>query len=96
MCPWGARCLQRGIIFLDLAIAQMAALGLVLSHFIGLEGHSPLFDQLMAITAAIIGASLLYLVRHTPTRVQEALIGVLFMLAATGSNSVTGQGSARG
>ena len=83
--PLGREVLQRGIIFLDLAIAQMAALGLVVSHFIGLEGHSPLFDQLIAIGAAVVGASLLYLVRRTPIRIQEALIGVLFMLAATGS-----------
>ena len=83
--PLGREVLQRGIIFLDLAIAQMAALGLVVSHFIGLEGHHPMVDQLIAIGAAVLGASLLYLVHQVPTRIQEALIGILFMLAATGS-----------
>lgn len=83
--PLGREVLQRGIIFLDLAIAQMAALGLVLSHFIGLEGHGHVLNQLVAVAAAVAGASLLYYVRNTPTRIQEALIGVLFMLAATGS-----------
>lgn len=83
--PLGREVLQRGIIFLDLAIAQMAALGLVFSHAIGLEGQSPFLDQLIAIGAAVIGASLLYVVRHVPVRTQEALIGILFMLAATGS-----------
>lgn len=83
--PLGREVLQRGIIFLDLAIAQMAALGLVLSHVIGLETHGELANQLIAIVAAVAGASLLYVVRNTPTKIQEALIGILFMLAATGS-----------
>ena len=83
--PLGREVLQRGIIFLDLAIAQMAALGLILAHFVGLEAYGPLVTQLVAITAAVAGASLLYQVRHAPTGIQEALIGILFMLAATGS-----------
>lgn len=83
--PLGREVLQRGIIFLDLAIAQMAALGLIIAHYIGLEGYGPLLNQLVAIGAAVIGASLLYQVRHAPTGIQEALIGILFMLAATGS-----------
>ncbi|TDY03972.1 metal ABC transporter permease [Thiohalophilus thiocyanatoxydans] len=83
--PLGREVLQRGIIFLDLAIAQMAALGLILSSYLGLQAHGAILDQLVAMAAAVVGASLLYRVRHAPTRIQEALIGVLFMLAATGS-----------
>lgn len=83
--PLGREVLQRGIIFLDLAIAQMAALGLIIAHFIGLEAHGALVNQLVAVSAAVIGASLLYQVRHAPAAIQEALIGILFMLAATGS-----------
>lgn len=83
--PLGREVLQRGIIFLDLAIAQMAALGLIIAHFIGLEAHGAVVSQLVAVTAAVIGASVLYQVRHAPAAIQEALIGILFMLAATGS-----------
>lgn len=83
--PLGREVLQRGIIFLDLAIAQMAALGLIVAHFAGLEAYGAWLNQLVAIGAAVIGASLLYQVRHAPTGIQEALIGILFMLAATGS-----------
>ncbi|MDY6978854.1 MAG: metal ABC transporter permease [Pseudomonadota bacterium] len=83
--PLGREVLQRGIIFLDLAIAQMAALGLIVAHVTGLEAHGVWLNQLVAIGAAVIGASLLYQVRHAPTGIQEALIGILFMLAATGS-----------
>lgn len=83
--PLGREVLQRGIIFLDLAIAQMAALGLIVAYFVGLEAYGAWLNQLVAIGAAVIGASLLYQVRHAPTGIQEALIGILFMLAATGS-----------
>lgn len=83
--PLGREVLQRGIIFLDLAIAQMAALGLIVAHFVGLGTHGALVNQLVAIAAAMVGASLLYQVRRAPIRIQEALIGIMFMLAATGS-----------
>lgn len=87
--PMGQEVLKRGIIFLDLAIAQMAALGLIVAALIGFEPHgehsNPLLSQLIAIAAAFFGASLLYQFRHAQARIQEALIGILFMLAATGS-----------
>lgn len=87
--PMGREVLKRGIIFLDLAIAQIAALGLILAGSFGFntrEGFlGQLMTQLMAIAAAIVGASLLYQFRNTAAKIQEALIGVLFMLAATGS-----------
>ena len=83
--PLGREVLQRGIIFLDLAIAQMAALGLVVAHVAGLDTYSGLVNQLLAMAAAVAGASVLYGVRVAPARIQEALIGILFMLAATGS-----------
>ncbi len=86
--PLGQEVLKRGIIFLDLAIAQIAALGLVLASAFGIETqdqHSAWLTQAIAITAAVAGAMLLYQFRHAPAKIQEALIGVLFMLAATGS-----------
>lgn len=91
--PLGQDVLKRGIIFLDLAIAQVAALGLVFASVMGadeyLGEHAEDLglwgSQGIAIVAAVAGASLLYTVRTLPARIQEALIGILFMLAATGS-----------
>lgn len=87
--PMGREVLRRGIIFLDLAIAQVAAFGLILASQFGLDNHgdhsNQLISQLVAISAAVAGASLLYQFRNAAARIQEALIGTLFMLAATGS-----------
>ncbi|HBC56844.1 MAG TPA: zinc/manganese transporter permease [Gammaproteobacteria bacterium] len=86
--PLGIEVLQRGIVFLDLAIAQVAAFGLVLAYWIGLDSDTKsvyLLSQIIAITAAIIGASFLYQFRRFSAQIQEALIGIVFILAATGS-----------
>ncbi len=84
--PFGQEVLKRGIIFLDLAIAQVAALGLILAHSFHIDGeNNRLFQQAIALSAAIAGSALLYQFRKLPARIQEALIGIMFMLAATGS-----------
>lgn len=87
--PLGREVLRRGIIFLDLAIAQVAALGLIVAGWLGLETHgehdSAVLPNLVAIITAILGASLLYHFHNLSARTQEALIGILFILAATGS-----------
>ncbi len=85
----GREVLRRGIIFLDLAIAQVAALGLILANFIGIashdEGHYAILTNIIAISAAITGASLIYQFHRLAAHLQEALIGTLFILAATAS-----------
>lgn len=81
--PLGMRVLRRGIVFLDLAVAQIAALGVILAGLAGLE--SPLATQLAAAAAALLGAMLLAWTERRWPEVQEAQIGVLFVLAASGS-----------
>lgn len=86
--PLGQEVLRRGIIFLDLAIAQVAAFGLILAGAIGIGDHgehSAEWQMVVAMGAAVAGGMLLYQFRRMEARVQEALIGILFMLAATGS-----------
>ena len=86
--PLGQEVLKRGIIFLDLAIAQVAAFGLILAGTLGIGGHGEhhsLWQKTIAMGAAIAGAMVLYQFRRLEAKVQEALIGILFMLAATGS-----------
>lgn len=86
--PLGREVLHRGIIFLDLAIAQIAAFGVVVANTIlhsQQTDHFHVSPTLAAITAAIIGSMSLYGLRNFDIRTQEAIIGIFFILAATGS-----------
>lgn len=80
--PLGAQVLKRGIVFIDLAIAQIAALGVIVA---GLLDVAPggWQVQLAAAAAAVTGALLLTWTERRWPEVQEAQIGVLFVLAAT-------------
>ncbi len=82
--PLGMKVLARGIIFADLAVAQIAGLGVVSA---GLAGYAeqPLAVQLIAVASALAGAALLAYIEHFLPEVREASIGLLFVLAASGS-----------
>jgi zinc/manganese transport system permease protein len=79
--PLGMQVLRRGIVFIDLAVAQIAGLGVVLADFIGFEPHG-LGVQAAALVAATAGALLLNWTDKIWTEVQEAVIGVTFIVAA--------------
>ena len=82
--PLGQRVLKRGIIFLDLAIAQVAGLGIIVAYsFHWQPGGWQV--QLIAMTAAILGVLLLNFTEQRWPQIQEALIGSLFVLASSGS-----------
>lgn len=81
--PLGKQVLSRGIIFIDLAIAQIAGLGVILAQYIGIDEHG-LGVQLAAAAAALAGAGLLSWTDRRWPEYQEPLIGTLFVLAATG------------
>lgn len=81
--PLGKQVLSRGIIFIDLAIAQIAALGVILAQFCGIDEHS-FGVQIAAAAAALAGAGLLAWTDKRWPDYQEPLIGTLFVLAATG------------
>ena len=79
--PLGVQVLERGIVFIDLAIAQIAGLGVIAADALGLpEGGWAV--QASAVGAALLGALLLTWTERRAPRQQEALIGVLFVLAA--------------
>ena len=82
--PLGTRVLARGIIFIDLAIAQIAALGVILAQFLGMDEHG-FVVQIAAAVAALLGASLLSATDKRWPKYQEPLIGTAFVLAATGA-----------
>jgi len=80
--PLGQQVLSRGIVFIDLAIAQVAALGVIVANRFELpiEGWGA---QAAAAAAALAGALLLTWTERKRPEVQEALIGILFVLAST-------------
>lgn len=78
--PLGIEVLRRGIIFIDLAIAQVAGLGVIAAMM--LDWDSPLAVQAAAAGAAVAGACLLNWTERRWPQVQEALIGLLFVTAA--------------
>lgn len=81
--PLGRRVLERGIIFLDLAVAQVAGLGLIAAHSFHWEPGGWQV-QMVAVTAAILGALILNFTEQRWPQIQEALIGTLFVLASSG------------
>src|ERR1035437_3283230 len=82
--PLGAQVLKRGIVFIDLAIAQIAALGVIAAGMADFDPQGWVI-QIAAGSAALLGAFLLTWTEKRWPEVQEAQIGVLFVLAATGS-----------
>lgn len=79
--PLGTQVLDRGIVFIDLAIAQIAGLGVIAADALGMpEGGVAV--QVAAVGAALLGALLLTWTERRAPEQQEALIGVMFILAA--------------
>lgn len=81
--PLGREVLRRGIIFIDLAVAQIAGLGVIATAAMGWDVHG-VAAQLAAFVAASLGALLLYGCEKWYKQSLEAVIGVVFVLAATG------------
>ena len=81
--PLGMKVLERGVIFADLAVAQIAGLGVVIAGLLNLA-ERPLLVQLIAASSALCGATLLALIERYLSEVKEACIGMLFILAASG------------
>jgi zinc/manganese transport system permease protein len=80
--PFGMRVLQRGVIFADIAVAQIAGLGVIIAELLDLTGH-PFLVQLVAATSALCGAALLAWIERSAPDVKEAYIGLTFVLAAS-------------
>ncbi len=82
--PLGQEVLKRGIIFIDLAIAQIAGLGVLAAGVLGWEDNLWAV-QLSAVGAALLASAGLHWTEKRWPQSQEPLIGILFVLAATGS-----------
>ena len=86
---FGMHVVGRGIIFVDLALAQIAALGIATAILFGADpdhGHLP---HVLATAFTLAGAALFSLTRFRHARVpQEAIIGILYIVAAAASTLV--------
>jgi zinc/manganese transport system permease protein len=80
--PLGMQVLARGIVFIDLAVAQIAALGVIAANSIGWEPHGA-GVQVAALGAALAGALALTWTERRWPDLQEAIIGTAFVVAAS-------------
>lgn len=80
--PLGIQVLNRGIVFIDIAIAQIAGVGVIAAAFFGFEDQM-MVVQLSALAAALLGALFLTWTEKRWPDIQEAIIGTVFVLAAT-------------
>jgi zinc/manganese transport system permease protein len=77
---FGVHILQRGIIFVDLALAQFIGVGIALSFFWGQEHH----QVLLPLAAALVGSAILALGKRLSQHVNiEAFIGVLYIFSVS-------------
>ncbi len=82
---FGLHVLQRGVIFVDLALAQVAALGTTCAVYLGHEPSAPTAYALSVVFTAV-GALCFSLARHFEDRVpQEAIIGIAYAVTAGGA-----------
>jgi zinc/manganese transport system permease protein len=82
---FGIHVIERGIIFVDLAMAQIAALGGMMAVFFHRTPNSPL-GYALSLGSVVLGAFVLALTRHREQRVpQEAYIGIVYALALAAS-----------
>lgn len=80
--PLGMQVLERGIVFIDLAVAQIAGVGVILADALGWEPTGAV-AQIAALSAALAGALLLTWTERRWPQVQEAVIGVTYVLASS-------------
>ncbi len=80
--PLGQLVLERGIVFIDLAIAQVAGFGVVAADAMGWETHG-WSVQISAVAGALLIAAFLLWSERRLAAVQEAVIGVVFVVAAS-------------
>lgn len=84
LAPLGAQVLARGVVFIDLAVAQAAALGVMLANALA-DHPGPLASQAAATAGALAcAAAVAVLARRWPAQ-REALIGLVYVAGAAGA-----------
>jgi zinc/manganese transport system permease protein len=79
----GVHVVERGVIFVDLSLAQIAALGTTVAYLAGYDLHSTT-AYLFSLGFTFLGAAIFALSRvHRQTRIpQEAVIGIVYAVSA--------------
>jgi zinc/manganese transport system permease protein len=80
--PLGMQVLERGIVFIDLAIAQIAGAGVIFADYLGWEPTGAAV-QIAALGAALACAAFLTWTDRRWPQVQEAIIGVVFVVGSS-------------
>lgn len=82
----GLHVVERGVIFVDLALAQVAALGVAVAMLLGADPEHDRLPYFMALGFTFLGAALFALTRFRHVRVpQEAIIGIVYIVSAAAS-----------
>jgi zinc/manganese transport system permease protein len=86
---FGLHVVERGIIFVDLALAQIAALGVCVAVALGAHpGHDAL-PWVLSLTFTLLGAALFAWTRFRHSRVpQESIIGIIYVVSAAAATLV--------
>src|SRR5207237_337247 len=79
----GVHVVERGVIFVDLSLAQIAALGTTAAYLAGHDLHSTV-TYFWSLGFTIVGAAIFAMTRvHRETRIpQEAIIGIVYAVSA--------------
>src|SRR5437660_3814658 len=78
----GVHVVERGVIFVDLALAQIAALGATIAILMGMDPHAS-GAYWISLAFTFLGALLFSLVRMSRTHIpQEAFIGIAYAVAS--------------
>ena len=86
---FGLHVVGRGVIFVDLALAQIAALGIATAVLLGADPEHGILPQALALAFTMAGAALFSLTRFRHPRVpQEAIIGIIYIVAAAAATLV--------
>ena len=86
---FGLHVVGRGIIFVDLALAQIAALGIAVAILLGADPDHSSLPYILAVAFTLAGAALFSLTRFRHPRVpHEAIIGIIYIVAAAAATLV--------
>ncbi len=80
----GVHVVERGVIFVDLSLAQIAALGTTVAYLAGFDLHTGFGAYLFSLGFTFIGAAIFSFTRSRErTRIpQEAVIGIVYAVSA--------------
>jgi len=78
----GLHVVERGVIFVDLSLAQIASLGAAIAVWYGVDAHSPAVYW-WSLGFTLIGAAIFAMIKGQEARIpQEAIIGISYAVAS--------------